>query len=147
VGPAHLTAELRKVHQFNTFSINTPMQQALATWLAARPGYGDGLAGFFAERRDLLAGALAGEGGAGSGWRVLRPAGSYFLLVDYSPLSDEHDVALAMRLVDEAGVATIPLSVFYREPPAGMRLLRLCFAKREQTLAEGARRLVAWRGV
>ena len=140
VGPALLTAELRKVHQFNTFAINTPMQQALADWLAAHPGFGDGLAGFFAPRRDLLLDALAG-----SGWRLLRPAGSYFLLADYSALSDEDDVALAARLVDEAGVATIPLSVFYREPPAGMRLLRLCFAKREQTLAEGARRLLAWR--
>jgi methionine transaminase len=127
------------VHQFNTFAINTPMQHALAAWLAARPGYGDQLAGFFAARRDLLMESLAG-----SGWQALRPAGSYFLLADYGALGDQDDVALAGRLVDEAGVATIPLSVFYREPPAGMRLLRLCFAKREQTLVEGARRLAAW---
>ncbi len=140
VGAAPLMAEMRKVHQFNTFAINTPMQHALAAWLARHPGHGDGLADFFAARRDLLMGALGG------GWRPLRPAGSYFLLADYSALADEGDVALANRLVDEAGVATIPLSVFYREPPAGMRLLRLCFAKREQTLAEGARRLAAWGG-
>ena len=143
VAPARLTAELRKVHQFNTFAINTPMQYALAAWLAARPGYGSELSAFFAARRDLLLGALAGDGAPG-GWRPLRPAGSYFLLVDYAALSDEDDVTLASRLVDEAGVATIPLSVFYREPPAGMRLLRLCFAKRELTLAEGARRLSQW---
>jgi methionine aminotransferase len=97
------------------------------------------LAAFFAARRDLLMQSLAG-----SGWRALRPAGSYFLLADYAALGEDDDVALAGRLVDEAGVATIPLSVFYREPPAGMRLLRLCFAKREQTLVEGARRLSAW---
>ena len=139
VGPALLTAELRKVHQFNTFAINTPMQHALAAWLAARPGFGGELAAFFAARRDLLMQSLAG-----SGWRALRPAGSYFLLADYAALGDEDAGALAGRLVDEAGVATIPLSVFYREPPAGMRLLRLCFAKREQTLVEGARRLSAW---
>jgi methionine aminotransferase len=143
VGAARLTAEMRKVHQFNTFAINTPMQHALAAWLAARPGYGGELSGFFAAKRDLLMAALGGDGARG-GWRPLRPAGSYFLLADYSALGDEDDVALASRLVDEAGVATIPLSVFYREPPDGMRLLRLCFAKREQTLAEGARRLVAW---
>lgn len=152
VGAAPLMAEMRKVHQFNTFAINTPMQRALAAWMAERPGYGGELAGFFVAKRDLLIAALGGAGGAGGagglggagGWRPLRPAGSYFLLADYSALCDQDDVALASRLVDEAGVATIPLSVFYREPPAGLRLLRLCFAKRNETLIEGARRLAAW---
>jgi len=74
---------------------------------------------------------------------VLRSAGSYFQLVDYAALSARPDVELANLLIDEAGVASIPLSVFYREPPP-MTLLRLCFAKRDETLVEGARRLAAW---
>jgi methionine aminotransferase len=80
---------------------------------------------------------------AGQGMRVLHSAGSYFLLLDYAELDARADVELAGALIAEAGVATIPLSVFYREPPP-LRLLRLCFAKREQTLVEGARRLCAW---
>ncbi len=74
---------------------------------------------------------------------MLRSAGSYFQLVDYSAVSARGDVELAGALIDEAGVATIPLSVFFREPPP-LRLLRLCFAKRDATLVEGARRLTDW---
>ena len=74
---------------------------------------------------------------------VVRAAGSFFQLVDYSAVCDRNDVELANALIDAAGVATIPLSVFYREPPP-MMLLRLCFAKRDATLIEGARRLSAW---
>jgi methionine aminotransferase len=139
VAPAQLTSELRKVHQFNTFSIAMPLQQAIADYISDRPQFGADLAGFFQGKRDQLTTLLAG-----SPWRTISAAGSFFQLVDYSVLADAPDVAMAGRLIEEAGVASIPLSVFYREPPAGMRLLRLCFAKREQTLAEGARRMRAW---
>ncbi len=138
VAPPALTAELRKVHQFNTFTIATCLQQAIAAYLAERPECGADLSGFFQHKRDRLAALLEG-----SGLRLLRSAGSYFQLADYSDVDARSDVELAGALIDEAGVATIPLSVFYREPPP-MKLLRLCFAKREETLAEGARRLRAW---
>jgi len=93
---------------------------------------------FFQRKRDLL-GSLLGE----VGFRVLPAAGSYFLLADYSSFSDEADVAFAERLLNEAGVAGIPLSPFYREPPS-MRLLRFCFAKRDETLREAAGRVMRW---
>jgi methionine aminotransferase len=139
IAPPTLTSELRKVHQFNTFSIATPLQQAISDYLGEQPQFDSLLAGFFQAKRDRLAALLAG-----SAWRTMRAAGSFFQLVDYAALCDQGDVAVAGRLLEEAGVASIPLSVFYREPPPGLRLLRLCFAKREQTLVEGARRMQAW---
>jgi methionine aminotransferase len=138
IAPAGLTAELRKVHQFNTFSIPTSLQQAIALYLREHPQCGRDLAAFFQAKRDLLAGLL--KGGA---LRVEPAAGTYFQLIDYSALSDEQDVAMAERLVRDAGVATIPLSVFYHEPPK-LQLLRLCFAKRNETLSAGAHRLLTW---
>jgi methionine aminotransferase len=138
VAPPALTTELRKVHQFNTFTIATCLQHAVAGYLRERPQCGADLAEFFQDKRDRLS-TLLGN----SGLRVLRSAGSYFQLVDYSAVSARGDVELADALIDEAGVATIPLSVFYREPPP-LRLLRLCFAKRDATLIEGARRLSDW---
>lgn len=140
IAPRPLTTELRKVHQFNTFSIAHPLQAALVDYIDEPGRFGSELAPFFAAKRDRLGGLLAG-----SGWRTIRAAGSFFQLVDYSALADVDDVAMAGRVIEEAGVATIPLSVFYREPPVGMRLLRLCFAKRDETLVEGARRMRAWR--
>jgi methionine aminotransferase len=138
VAPAALTAELRKVHQFNTFTITTCVQHAIAEYLREHPACGADLPAFFQGKRDRLAALLDH-----SGLRVLRSAGSYFQLVDYSALSARPDVELVSTLIDEAGVASIPLSVFYREPPP-MKLLRLCFAKRDETLVEGARRLTDW---
>lgn len=138
VAPPDLSSELRKVHQYNTFTIATATQHAVADYLAERPDCGADLPAFFQSRRDRLAGLLAA-----GGLTVLRSAGSFFQLLDYEGIDARGDVELAGALISEAGVASIPLSVFYREPPA-MRLLRLCFAKREETLAEGARRLCAW---
>jgi methionine aminotransferase len=138
VAPAPLTVELRKVHQFNTFSIATSLQRAIARYLIERPDCGADLPRFFQQKRDRLAGLL--QGGP---LRVLRSAGSYFQLMDYSEVSGLPDLAFVEQLVTEAGVAAIPLSVFYQQPPS-MRLVRLCFAKRDETLAEGARRLAAW---
>jgi methionine aminotransferase len=139
VAPPALSAELRKVHQFNTFSIASALQQGIADYLAARPDWGAELAGFFVARRDRLRAELEGAG------FTLPPAqGTYFQLLDYGAQSGEGDVAFAGRLLSEAGVASIPLSPFYREPPADLRCLRLCFAKREATLVEAARRIRAW---
>ncbi len=138
VAPRQLTAELRKVHQFNTFTVPHALQVAVANYLAERPDHGTELSGFFAAKRDRFA-ALLADGS----FALLPSRGTYFQLVDYHGLSDVNDVEFADRLVREAGVASIPLSVFYQQPPR-MTLLRLCFAKREETLAEGARRLVSY---
>lgn len=138
VAPPALTAELRKVHQYNTFTIATSFQHAIAAYLRERPDVGADLSAWFQAKRDYFAALLEGTG------LVLLPsAGSYFQLADFSNVDSRADVELAAALVDEAGVATIPLSVFYRERPR-MTLLRLCFAKRDETLAEGALRLRRW---
>jgi methionine aminotransferase len=138
VAPAKMTRELRKVHQFNTFSIAAPLQHAIARYLASFPDAWHGLSAFFQAKRDLLAGLLHG-----SGLEPIPAAGSYFQLVDYSALSAEDDMTFADRLIREAKVAVIPLSPFYAEPP-NMTLVRLCIAKRDSTLTTAAGRLRAF---
>ena len=138
VAPPSLTQELRRVHQFNTFSIAAPLQHAIARYLARRPDAWTGLSAFFQAKRDLLADALRG-----SGFEPLRAAGTYFLLVDYGTLSRSGDLEFADRLIREAKVATIPLSPFYASPPA-MTLIRLCIAKKDETLDLAAQRLRAF---
>jgi len=131
-----LTRELRKVHQFNTFSIATPLQEGIRLYLERFPDAWRGVAAFFSAKRDLLRSRLAGSGLA------MPPAqGSYFQLADYSALANCNDVEFTERLINEAKVAVIPLSPFYREPPANMRVVRLCVAKRDETLEEAARRI------
>ena len=135
VAPPALTRELRKVHQFNTFSISHPLQHAIAAYLAAHPDCGRELAAFFQGKRDRLRRALAGSG------FILPPAqGSYFQLLDFSAFAGSDDLAFAERLLTEARVATIPLSPFYAAPPP-LTFVRLCVAKRDSTLDEAAARL------
>jgi methionine aminotransferase len=134
VAPAALTAELRKVHQFVTFSTSTPVQHAVATFLAERRGLA-GLPGFFQAKRDLFLRLMEG-----SRFVPLVSRGSYFLLVDYCAISAEEDAPFALRLTREHGVAAIPTSPFlYRE--RAPRVLRFCFAKRDETLRLAAERL------
>ena len=131
-----LTRELRKVHQFNTFSIATPLQEGIRLYLERHPDAWRGVAAFFSAKRDMLRSRLAGSG------LSMPPAqGSYFQLADYSALANCNDVEFTERLINEAKVAVIPLSPFYREPPANMRVVRLCVAKRDETLEEAARRI------
>jgi methionine aminotransferase len=136
VAPADMTRELRKVHQFNTFSIASPLQHAIARYLEKFPDAWRGLADFFQAKRDLLTARLSG-----SGFDPLPAAGAYFQLVDYGSLSDLGDLEFADRLIREAKVATIPLSPFYADPPP-MTLLRLCIAKRDATLEVAADNLL-----
>jgi methionine aminotransferase len=138
VAPPEMTRELRKVHQFNAFSIASPLQHAIARYLSAYPDAWQGLAAFFQAKRDLLAGLLRGTGLA-----PLPASGTYFQLVDYGAISQDDDLKFADRLIREAKVATIPLSPFYAQPPR-MTLVRLCIAKRDETLREAAKRLVAF---
>jgi len=135
VAPPDMTRELRKVHQFNTFSIVSPLQYAVARYLARCPDAWTGLSAFFQAKRDLLSDLLRG-----SGFEPVTAAGTYFQLVDYGGLSRESDIDFADRLIREAKVATIPLSPFYAAPPP-MTLLRLCLAKRDETLVTAAARL------
>jgi methionine transaminase len=138
VAPPKMTNELRKVHQFNTFSIAAPLQYAIARYLAAYPDAWQGLSGFFQTKRDLLAGLLKG-----SGLEPVHAAGTYFQLIDYGALSLEGDLKFADRLIREAKIAAIPLSPFYAKPPR-MTLMRLCIAKRDATLEAAADRLRAF---
>ncbi len=143
VAPPVLTTELRKVHQFNAFSIAAPLQAAIRLYLERHPDAWREIAGFFSAKRDLLRARLTGSG------LTMPPAeGSYFQLADFGHLADGKnpgdDVEFTERLINEAGVAVIPLSPFYREPPVGMCIVRLCVAKRDETLIEAADRIKAW---
>jgi methionine transaminase len=134
VAPAALTAEFRKVHQFVTFSTNTPTQYALADFLAAGRGYPE-LAAFYQRKRDLFLELIDG-----SRWKPLPSRGTYFQLLDYAAITNEGDMDFALRLTREHGVASIPTSAFlYREPPP--LALRFCFAKKDETLRAAAERL------
>jgi methionine aminotransferase len=137
VAPAPLSAEFRRVHQFVTFAANTPVQLGLADFLTAHPEHHRHLGAFYQRKRDRLCALLDG-----SRFTVRPSAGTYFQLLDYAALSDEPDVALAQRLTREAGIATIPVSVFYAVDP-GQRVLRVCFAKDDTTLARAAEILCA----
>ncbi|MFN5155422.1 MAG: pyridoxal phosphate-dependent aminotransferase [Betaproteobacteria bacterium] len=132
--PAALTSEFRKVHQFNVFTVNTPVQHGLARYLADPSPY-TGLPAFYQRKRDLFRAGLAR-----SRLRLLPSEGSYFQLVDYSAVSDLDELAFCRWLTTEAGVAAIPLSAFY-EGGFEQRLARLCFAKKDDTLQRAIERL------
>ncbi|WP_397432673.1 pyridoxal phosphate-dependent aminotransferase [Pseudomonas chlororaphis] len=137
VAPPALSAELRKVHQYVSFCGVTPLQYALADYMAEHPEHVEELPAFYQAKRDLFCDLLGA-----SRFSFTRVAGTYFQLVDYSQIRpDLNDVEMAIWMTREHGVATIPVSVFYREPPQGQRLVRLCFAKREETLRQAAEKL------
>jgi methionine aminotransferase len=131
LAPRELMAEFRKVHQFNVFVTNGPLQYALAEFMENPAAYLS-LAAFYQRKRDLFL-----EGLKGSRFKPLPSRGTFFQNLAYDAISDERDTDLAIRLTKEKGVASIPVSVFYREPPPH-KVLRFCFAKSEETLARGA---------
>ncbi len=135
IAPPALTTEFRRVHQFNTFTTTTPLQHALADYLARRPEHYLELSNFYQEKRDLFLRLMDG-----SRFALAPSAGTYFQLADYGAISDEPDVEFAKRLTTDHGVAVIPVSVFYDVPPE-MRYIRFCFAKESSTLTEAAKRL------
>lgn len=138
VAPAHLTRELRKVHQFNTFSISHPLQHAIAAYLAEHPHCGEELAAFFQAKRERLR-----QGLVDCGFVLPAAQGTYFQLLDFSAFAPADDLAFAERLLTEARVATIPLSPFYAAREA-LPFVRLCIAKRDATLDEAVARLRAF---
>jgi methionine transaminase len=134
VAPSALMAEFRKVHQFVTFATNTPVQYAIADFLAEGRGLRE-LAPFYQAKRDLFLRLMAG-----SRFRPLPCRGSYFQLMDYSAISDEADADFAIRITKEHGVASIPTSPFlYRQQAP--KVVRFCFAKKDETLEKAAERL------
>jgi len=132
VAPKELTVELRRIHQYVNFVANTPIQYALADYMAIAPEHATSLGAFYQKKRDLFVGLMAR-----SRFAFTPSAGTYFQLLDYGRVSNETDVDLARRLTIEAGVASIPVSVFYEHAPE-LRLLRFCFAKDDATLARAA---------
>ncbi|OLU30447.1 pyridoxal phosphate-dependent aminotransferase [Pseudomonas sp. PA27(2017)] len=139
VAPPALSAELRKVHQYVSFCGVTPLQCALADFMAACPEHVAELPAFYQAKRDLFCDLLAG-----SRFTFTRTPGTYFQLADYSAIRpDLDDVAMAQWLTREHGVAAIPISVFSERPDPAQRLVRFCFAKREDTLRQAAEKLSA----
>jgi len=132
--PASLTAEFRKVHQFNVFTVNTPMQHALASYMADPAPYLD-LSAFYQRKRDLFA-----EGLARTRFKLLPSAGTYFQCVDISEVSDLGEADFCQWLTREIGVAAIPLSAFYGNE-FEQRVVRFCFAKKDETLRTALDRL------
>jgi methionine aminotransferase len=134
--PAPLMREFRKVHQFNVFTVNAPMQHGLAAFLAD-PSHWQSLAAFYQAKRDRFRAGLAT-----TALKLLPCEGTYFQCVDYSALSDQPDQAYCEELTTTLGVAAIPMSAFHEQPP-DQRVIRFCFAKKEATLDEALRRLQA----
>ncbi|ABX14743.1 pyridoxal phosphate-dependent aminotransferase [Burkholderia multivorans] len=132
--PAALTAEFRKVHQFNVFTVNTPMQIGLADYLRDPAPYLT-LAGFYQNKRDFFRAGLER-----TRFKLLPCSGTYFQCVDYSAISDLPEAEFSKWLTSEIGVAAIPVSAFYHEPHES-GVVRFCFAKQESTLATALERL------
>ncbi len=134
IAPPQLTREFRKVHQYNVFSVATPMQYALADFFADEENYTH-LPAFFQEKRDFFLRQMEGVP-----LKPLRSEGTYFQLFDYSGFSGMRDLDFAKWLTTEAGVAAIPVSAFYASG-RDEKVVRFCFAKREQTLKKAAEKL------
>jgi methionine transaminase len=137
LAPAVLTTALRKVHQFLTFSVSTPMQYALATYLQ-QPYHYLNLPSFYQQKRDLFLEAIRE-----AGFAVSPTEGTFFQNIGYGHLTTEPAETLATRLTTAIGVASIPVSVFYQQP-TDEYMLRFCFAKDDEMLLEAGRRLTAW---
>ncbi len=136
IAPPALSAEFRKVHQYNVFCTFAPAQHAFAAMLREAPEHDQALGAFYQAKRDRFRQQLLG-----TRLKPLPVAGGYFQLVDYSEVSDLPDLEFVKWLTVEHGVTAIPLSPFYAQPPAGQRLVRLCFAKNEATLDAAIERL------
>lgn len=132
IAPTQLSEELRKVHQFVTFVGVTPIQLALADFMQACPEHAEQLPRFYQAKRDLFTGAMSD-----SKFKFTPAAGSFFQLMDYSEISDKDDLSMARWLTTEVGVAAIPISLFYDDPPES-RMVRFCFAKQDETLLKAA---------
>jgi methionine aminotransferase len=135
LAPAYLMQEFRKIHQFLVFSVNSPMQYAIAEYLKNENTYLS-LPNFFQEKRDYFR-----KGLEQSRFKLLPCSGSYFQSVAYNTITNEKDTDFAIRLTREAGVAAIPVSAFYSKG-TDRHILRFCFAKRQETIDKAVDRLI-----
>lgn len=135
LAPEELTKEIRKVHQYNVFCVSTPVQYAIAEFLKRKDEY-LGLNQFFQQKRDFLMGGLSQ-----TPFQIIKPKGTYYLLADYSLISNLDDVAFSKFMTEKYKVATIPVSAFYENPPE-QKLLRFCFAKKKETLESAIEKLI-----
>lgn len=135
IAPPALTAEFRKIHQYNCFSCFTPAQVALASFLSNQEAYLS-LAGFMQEKRDFFRSLMDS-----SRFDLHASSGSYFICASYSRISEEPAADFAIRMTKEYGVATIPVSAFYRDGQDD-RVIRFCFSKTKETLQAAAEKLV-----
>lgn len=135
LAPEPLTKEFRKVHQFNVFCVNTPVQYGLAEFLKRKDEYLN-LPEFFQKKRDFFI-----DGLSQSKFKILKPKGSYFLLADYSEISDLNEFEFSKWLTVNHKVAAIPVSAFYEESPE-QKLVRFCFAKKEETMEKAIEKLI-----
>jgi len=129
VGPENLMAEFRKVHQFNVFTANAPIQYALADYMKNAENYLH-VAETYSHKRNIFLEAVGA-----SRFKFTPTSGTYFQLLDYSAISDEEDTVLAKRLTKEFKIGSIPVSVFYHNPVQN-NVLRFCFAKEDDTLKQ-----------
>lgn len=127
--------EFRKVHQFNCFCCHTPSQVALASFLKNKQAYLE-LAGIMQQKRDYFSSLMST-----TKFDLLKSYGSYFITAKYNRISDENDKDLSIRLTKELGVATIPVSAFYKEGTDN-KVIRFCFAKKEETLEKAVEKLM-----
>lgn len=134
VAPAALSAEFRKIHQFNAFSCNTPVQVGLAGFLSNKEAYLS-LSTMMQQKRDYFISLMKD-----TRFTLQESFGSYFICGTYERISDESDKEFAIRLTKEYGVATIPVSAFYQDGTDN-KVLRFCFAKKEETLEQAVERL------
>jgi methionine aminotransferase len=132
--PAALSEEFRRVHQFMVFAVSTPVQMGMAQYLADPSVYLD-LPAFYQAKRDRFVAGLDA-----SKFRILPCTGTFFLLADYSRISEENEESFCRRLTSEFGVAAIPVAALY-DKPVERRLARFCFAKKDETLDRAAERL------
>ena len=132
IAPNYLSAEFRKVHQFTTFAISTPVQHGIADFLVSNPEFYEELPAFYQQKRDFFCGLLKE-----SRFKLQPARSTFFQILDYAEISSEIDKDLAIRWTRDNGIASIPLSVFCEQPFTGTRL-RFCFAKDDATLAAAA---------
>ena len=136
IAPATMTSPIRKVHDFLTVGAPAPLQAAAAIGMAFGPDYYNQLALDYRERRDLMVTALTE-----AGFRFSAPEGAYYVLADFTGISDLRGVEFALWLAREVGVATVPGTSFYREPKLGEQMTRFAFCKKKETLERAAERL------
>lgn len=135
-----ITASIRKVHDFLTVGAPHPLQEAATRALQMEQSYYIRLASEYKQRRDFLFSALVN-----AGFKAFKPDGAYYIMTDVGHWGYSDDVAFALKLVKEVGVATVPGSAFYSRPDLGRGKVRFCFPKKQETLEEAAERLLKFR--